>query len=255
MAPACVRALAVCALLAVAAAGEDPLIARRKKWSSMDLDKAAKSLEAGDEAEELVTEDAVHIADMERRKANPAAAIPEDPETRLKDPAEWARHSSAMTGPAMLFVTLANGTAPGGGNWANASKREFEELSVRWKELLKTAGIDAGVYEIGEGRLLLSLQSGWRAYDVRDFCLKQPETESVEWDSVNVKRGEAMPVKAETVEAPKDGESMIDSLSRTLQAQAKAKAKAAKRAAREAAKKGAAPPGASGVAGAAKGDL
>jgi hypothetical protein len=80
------------------------------------------------------------------------------------------------------------------------------QLSAEWTAMLKTAGLDAKAYDIsdpndqmptprkkGESptsaprpppRLLVSMNSGWRGYDLRDFVLRQPQTESVEWDQV-----------------------------------------------------------------------
>ena len=94
-------------------------------------------------------------------------------------------------------------------------KRDLERLSGRWQSMLKTAGLDAKVYDISdpdvgeqkkpkkkkvcpEGeecpeeptptphppRLLVSLNTGWRGYELRDFVLRQPELVSLEWDSV-----------------------------------------------------------------------
>ena len=119
---------------------------------------------------------------------------------------EWLRHTQAMTGPAMMFVSL-NPTDPKGEPW---TKKSLERLSSEWASLCKTAGLDAKVYDISEGaqdapvrtrkpsgsvtptptkslppaRMLVSMNTGWRGYELRDFMLRRPELESMEWDQV-----------------------------------------------------------------------
>ncbi len=120
---------------------------------------------------------------------------------------EWLRHTQAMSGPAMMFVSL-KPKDPEGRLW---TKKKLEKLAVDWSSLCKTAGLEAKVYDISEGaqdqptrtprrgatetptptatpyppaRMLVSMNSGWRGYDLRDFMLKQPQLESLEWDQV-----------------------------------------------------------------------
>ena len=90
------------------------------------------------------------------------------------------------------------------------TKKKLDYLSGEWSALVKTAGLEAKVYDISEGaqdtpsktrrpsgsftptptktlpptRFLVSMNSGWRGYDLRDFILRRPETESMEWDQV-----------------------------------------------------------------------
>ena len=86
-------------------------------------------------------------------------------------------------------------------------KKDLVELSVVWQNLVKTAGLDAKVYDISDPdakptkkpapgaprpptpsppppRLLVSMNTGWRGYELRDFLLRRPELDSLEWDSV-----------------------------------------------------------------------
>jgi hypothetical protein len=119
---------------------------------------------------------------------------------------EWLRHTQAMSGPAMMFVSLKE-RDPKGALW---TKKTLERLSGEWSAMCKTAGLEAKVYDISEGaqdqpsktrrptgsvtptptktlppsRMLVSMNSGWRGYDLRDFILRRPETESLEWDQV-----------------------------------------------------------------------
>lgn len=110
----------------------------------------------------------------------------------------------------MMFASVKNDQPDG----TPYFKRDLERLSSRWQSMLKTAGLDAKVYDISdpdvgekkpkkkrvcpEGeecpetptpsphppRVLLSLNTGWRGYELRDFMLRQPELVSLEWDSV-----------------------------------------------------------------------
>lgn len=192
----------LCAVLCALAVSAKPLVAKKKDWDKIDWDAAERALEEGDDPELLASEDAAKIASMEKRKA--AGLVMPDGNVKLKDPTEWVRHTAAMTGPTMQFVTLRDSAAPGGTGgesgsgsgaplpWAKQSKAVLEALTTRWKELLHTAGIEAACYDIGEGRVLVSLQEGWRGYDLRDFLLAQPEVQEIEWDSVKYKGGEEL---------------------------------------------------------------
>lgn len=51
-------------------------------------------------------------------------------------------------------------------------------------QLLRTAGIDATVYNVDPGRMLLTLQQGWRGYEVREFLHGHALVREVEWDGV-----------------------------------------------------------------------
>ena len=111
-----------------------------------------------------------------------------------------------MSGPAMMFVSL-NPKDVEGELW---TKKSLDLLSAKWASLCKTAGLEANVYDISEGaqdpvtrmrkptgsatptptktlppaRMLVSMNSGWRGYELRDFLLRRPELESLEWDQV-----------------------------------------------------------------------
>ena len=112
----------------------------------------------------------------------------------------------------MMFVSL-KPRDPKGRPW---TKKSLERLSVDWSSMCKTAGLEAKVYDISEGaqdtptrtrrpsplpgaptetptptatpyppaRMLVSMNSGWRGYDLRDFMLRREEIESLEWDQV-----------------------------------------------------------------------
>ena len=66
----------------------------------------------------------------------------------------------------------------------------------RFLQMLFMAGIEVMCYDMdaaatvaggsagGEKQMVVTLQHGWRGYEVRDFLLQQPEVAAVEWDNV-----------------------------------------------------------------------
>ena len=141
------------------------------------------------------------MADYDKRRSK-GLQKPED-DVALKEPSEWLRHSQAMSGPAMMFANVKDKKPDG----TPYFKKDLVELSVVWQNLVKTAGLEAKVYDISDPdakptkrpppgaprpptptppppRLLVSMNTGWRGYDLRDFLLRRPELESLEWDSV-----------------------------------------------------------------------
>ena len=55
-------------------------------------------------------------------------------------------------------------------------------------QLLHTAGIEVTCYDVDTRRMLITLQSGWRGFDVKDFLLGQTVVDEVEWDAVKYDR-------------------------------------------------------------------
>ena len=171
------------------------------------------------------------MKEMERRRGQ--GMVPPPATVGLKDPAEWVKHTQAMAGPAMLFCTLVEKDPRDGKVWANES---LQRMAYEWRELLKTGGLEASVYDISDAtakRMLVgvrppahppaghppraracvharassrayrdprrsfaphcdlsfrrpqvTMQSGWNAYELRDFLLQRPELEELEWDQV-----------------------------------------------------------------------
>jgi hypothetical protein len=70
-------------------------------------------------------------------------------------------------------------------------------------QLLSTDGIYVTGYDVGDDKLLLTLQRGWHANDVKGFLLSQPEVTSVEWDSVQYTPSAAPKRKRKTKASPK----------------------------------------------------
>ena len=57
-------------------------------------------------------------------------------------------------------------------------------------QLLFTGGVDAACYDIGDGKILVTVQHGWRGQDVKEFLLQRPEVTEIEWNQKTFKRGE-----------------------------------------------------------------
>lgn len=55
-------------------------------------------------------------------------------------------------------------------------------LSSALPQLLRTAGIECSIYDVAAGRLLVTLQQGWRGFEAREFLLAQAAVRVVEWD-------------------------------------------------------------------------
>ncbi len=85
----------------------------------------------------------------------------------------------------MIFAHLNPKKAANRVQW---SKEETEDLSEYWREMLSTDGLSALCYDVGDNKLLVSIQRGWHAHSVKDFLLQQPQVAEVEWDSVKYRR-------------------------------------------------------------------
>ena len=133
-------------------------------------------LEEGDDPSLVMSEDAYSLEMMDRRKEAPLEAPP----GVNADESEVISHAKSAVGPSMIFATLTK-RQPNGAKW---DKPALSELSTRWIELLHTTGIDISCYDLEDHRMLVTLQSGWRGYDVKDFLLKESMVTEVEWDSV-----------------------------------------------------------------------
>lgn len=184
------------------------------KWGrkKIDWDAVEWNLEQGDDPELLMTEDEVLIAEMERRRAMIPAkpvGVPLDDDDEL----DWAKHTQAAVGPTMVFATLkrykpvgssggsaassnSHGRGTGTASTVEWSEKDIDALTWEWRELLKTAGIETTVYNLGpeersgdpdDGpKLLITLQQGWRGFEAKDFLLNKQGSvvRWVEWDGV-----------------------------------------------------------------------
>lgn len=180
----------------------------KKNWDKVDWTKAEKDLEDGDDPALLVSEDAALLKEFEDRKKVPLQP-PSD--AGLKDPTEWVKHQQSMSGPAMFFCTLKPVNPKTGLAWDEES---LKMIAYEWRELLKTAGIEAQAYDIADAaskargeaaRLLVTTQTGWKGYDVRDFLLRQPELDEAEWDQVKYTAADLEAIEATKGRAPAGG--------------------------------------------------
>lgn len=180
-----VMALASLLLLVQVEAGRPK---KATEWRGVDLKKAEEALESGDMPDLVMDDHDLFSKEMDdRRKGIKKNKL--DPNTQLKDPMEHMKHSQAMSGATMIFATL-KPRDPNGKRW------RLSKVSYQWQELLKTAMLDAKVFDITDKkedpesndtepqRLLISAMMGWKGYEIRDFFLSQPEIAELEWDQV-----------------------------------------------------------------------
>ena len=154
-------------------------------WSSIgakDWEKFEAQHERGDDRAELRTEGDEAYAAMERKKEELMAVGPTA--EQLADPQAYAAAlRQVQAGPAMMFV-LFNMTRKDGGT---LTTDETDEIAYRWQRLLWTGGLEINCYDGGlpdGSRMMVTMQKGWRAAELKDFLLLQPEVHMVEWEHV-----------------------------------------------------------------------
>mmetsp|Transcript_18736 Transcript_18736/g.29512 ORF Transcript_18736/g.29512 Transcript_18736/m.29512 type:complete len:129 (+) Transcript_18736:3-389(+) len=95
---------------------------------------------------------------------------------------ELVRHQ--RMGPSMMFANIVKNNPATKKPWYG---REFEDLTRRWSGLLSSGGhTDASLFNMGDtghGKVLVQIQRGWKAQEIMDFLLNQPETKSVTWEN------------------------------------------------------------------------
>jgi hypothetical protein len=160
---------------------------KSKDWSKIDLEKVEEEWKQGDSEDELITGDELLFREMEKRKEQSIDVDgPLDPEV--------IRHQQSSSGPAMMFIEL---ELKAGGY----GETELVDLGGVWKDLLFSGGVDAKFYNIEENRMLVSLQKGWDAKNVKDFLLEQDQVVKVTWDSIDYYQNERRaPQEKETQE-------------------------------------------------------
>ena len=205
--------LCVIAAIAVAAAGaggtEDPMerhmkdkrerLVQRKamrkgkplrprtpaEWAATGGDDYWKVVEEdwedGDAAADVLSEDQLEYQRIETRKNAPA-----DPDDfDMSDPSAWLAQGMATSGPTMMFARLRTNTLKGiangnvGGKWG---KEDTQMKAGMWKELLFTGRVEVTAYDIEWDTVLMTLQRGWNAMQLKNFLLKQPEVWQVTWN-------------------------------------------------------------------------
>ena len=80
---------------------------------------------------------------------------------------------------SMLFVNLhtASRTSPGA---PELTEDDISRLSGEWKSLLQTAGYSASIYNIKDGKLLVSTPRSWHMTEIKKFFITRDEVKSVE---------------------------------------------------------------------------
>ena len=148
---------------------------REKDWENFEAQH-----ESGDDRAELRTEGDETYAAMERKKEELMAVGPTA--EQLADPQAYAAaHRRVQAGPTMMFVVF-NMTRKAGGTMTTD---DTDEIAYRWQRLLWTGGLEVNCYDGGlpdGSRMMVTMQKGWRAEELKDFLLKQPEVRMVEWE-------------------------------------------------------------------------
>jgi Chaperone for wingless signalling and trafficking of LDL receptor len=86
---------------------------------------------------------------------------------------------SGGSGGKMAFVDLKETNAKG----EKMTKRDVDELASLWSSLIKSGSLQANVFNIGDSKILLSVDKGWMLGDVIKFVMSRPETVKVTLDS------------------------------------------------------------------------
>lgn len=92
----------------------------------------------------------------------------------------WDKHAVALLSDKWRDVRVL-ALAPFASRLASQLPHAFPVAHV---QLLSTGGVFITCYDVGESRMLVTLQRGWHGSDLKQFLLEQPEVDVVEWDSV-----------------------------------------------------------------------
>lgn len=137
--------------------------------------------EDGDAVADVLSEDQLEYQRIEARKNAPS-----DPdEFDMSDPSAWLAQGMAASGPTMMFARLRTNTLKGIANGNADGKWGKEDTQMKagmWKELLFTGGVEVTAYDIEWDTVLMTLQRGWNAMQLKNFLLKQPEVWQVTWN-------------------------------------------------------------------------
>eukprot|EP00500_Bicosoecida_sp_ms1_P008407 CAMPEP_0203820974 /NCGR_PEP_ID=MMETSP0115-20131106/41663_1 /ASSEMBLY_ACC=CAM_ASM_000227 /TAXON_ID=33651 /ORGANISM="Bicosoecid sp, Strain ms1" /LENGTH=207 /DNA_ID=CAMNT_0050729993 /DNA_START=38 /DNA_END=658 /DNA_ORIENTATION=- len=175
----------LCATPALAGKPRDWSKFRESDWEAVDND-----WREGDEEEELVTEDELEVRRMEARRAAAPNVSPEQLEVMPTEALEYIKQSEAQAGPTMMFAALTDVNAATGKPWTDD---ERNELAFQWRDLLATNGVTVTCYDIGDNRVLTTLQHGWRGFELLRFLLDQPDATEVEWNQHTYRAGDMVP--------------------------------------------------------------
>eukprot|EP00795_Rhopilema_esculentum_P003098 gene3098-1388_t len=98
--------------------------------------------------------------------------IPFDPKVMASDPQAMLKLAKKGK-PLMMFVNVAG----------NPTQKETETISGLWQQGLHNAQFQLTRYVIAQNRVLLHIEDGSQAYDIKDFLIKQKQCAKVEFDN------------------------------------------------------------------------
>lgn len=139
-----------------------------KDWNKLDMNEMSEDWEDGDDENELE-----HEYDRIQR----VAATKQQEASKVLQSGDSKKIKKVMSSGAldtkggMVFITLTD-TQPDGSPW----ETKFQDLMCgRWTALLRTASLQANVYNMEPGQVLLQVDKGWMFNDVMRFVMTQPE--------------------------------------------------------------------------------
>ena len=144
----------------------------QKDWSKLTAEQLDKEWEQGDDPELVENEFEL------QQKLNKKKAVGFDPRKKMnlkKNPFALMGGSSTK----MVFVDLKS-TQPDGKPW---DKKATDKLAGRWQTLIKTGSLTANVFNIEDGKILISVDKSYMFGDVMKFAFNQEETDKISIDS------------------------------------------------------------------------
>ncbi|XP_005112244.1 LDLR chaperone boca [Aplysia californica] len=124
-----------------------------RDYNDADLERLFEQWEDGDEDE--LEEDELPEWKREPPKVDISNIDPNDPEGFLRE--------SKKGRTLMMFATVSG----------NPTEAESDKVSSLWHSSLFNAHIDTQRYVVGDNRVLFMLKDGSKAWEVRDFLIKQ----------------------------------------------------------------------------------
>jgi len=99
-------------------------------------------------------------------------SVPFDPKLMASDPIGMMKLAKKGK-PLMLFATVAG----------KPTQKETETISALWQQSLHNAQFQLTRYVIAENRVLIHIEDGSKAYDIKDFLVKQKTCAKVEFEN------------------------------------------------------------------------
>ncbi|XP_059153101.1 LDLR chaperone boca-like [Physella acuta] len=130
-----------------------------RDYNDADIERLFEQWEDADEDE--LEEDELPEWKKEPPKIDLASIDPNDPEGLLK--------MSKKGRTLMMFATVSG----------NPTNEETEKITQLWHSSLFNAHIETQRYVVGDNRVLFMLKDGAKAWDVRNFLVKQERCEEV----------------------------------------------------------------------------